>query len=1042
MPLRPFVRTRLLPPEIPEDPLVWHQILVEWNEPRPEHAGEGLVADLLAARAEQQPGAAALIAGDDRISYGGLEARATALAAGLRRLGVGPEVVVGVLLERSPDMVAALLAVWKCGGAYLPLDPEHPADRMAFFLEDGLRGPGPRLVLTQRRLAARIPAGTGVRLVCVDEAPGPVAVREEPAPCRPPLPDHPAYVIYTSGSTGRPKGIVISHRSLANRLLWACAAEVGADAVFLHKTTLTFDVSLAEIFAPLLAGGRCVLTRPGGQRDPAYLADLIQREGITHASFPPATLKLLLDLPGVGEKLRSLRVLVTGGETVPPDLPRRVGELLPATTLYNRYGPTETTISVLTGACDPRSEEDTVPLGRPIGRARLYVLGDDLRPRPAMADGEIYIGGPGVARGYLGRPDLTAASFVPDPFGGPGERLYRTGDRARWRPDGTVEFLGRLDHQIKIRGFRVELEEIEAVLVEHPRVREAAVVPQQEAATGSCRLIACLVAAEGERVDGGELRRFLGDRLAGYMVPAAFVAMAALPRTLSGKIDRAALREIALRGPGAPALPTEPRDGLEATLAALFRELLEIPGLGTEESLFDLGGHSLLLVGLQTRLRSALAIEVELADLARNPSVGSLARFLAAGARGSEITPGQLAADAVLAPEIRPVPDGETALKPPVTVLLTGATGFLGAHLLEQLLAQTWARVICLVRAPGEVAAREAVRRALERYGLWREERARRISAVPGDLGRPFLGLPEAAFHELAATVDAVYHCGAQVNLLYPYETLRAANVDGTREVLRFAAAGRAKEVHHVSSLSVLERRPLPRSGAVAEAPLAGGGEGLAGGYRQSKWVAEKLVEEARGRGIPAVVYRPGWITGHTATGIANPDDFLGRLIVASIRLGAAPDLGPIEVCPTPVDYVSAAIVWLSLRRAPGEVYHLINPHPVAFDRLVDLVNELGHPVEMLPLDRWAAELAAFAEGDGRELLAPLAGFLRRLDAGGPPLWRPLRFDSTRTREALAAGPVACPAVDRRLVESYLASLAEAGRIPPADRAELRRSVR
>ena len=1022
-----------------------HQILVEWNEPRPEYRGDGLMADLFTARALGQPGAVALVSGEERISYRSLEARAAALAAGLRRLGVEPEGIVGVLLERSPDMVAALLAIWKCGGAYLPLDPEHPADRMAYLLADGLRGPGPRLVLTQRSLTARIPDGTGVRLVCVDDATGPVPVSEVPAPRRPVLPDHPAYVIYTSGSTGRPKGIVISQRSLANRILWACAAEVGVDSIFLHKTTLTFDVSLAEIFAPLLSGGRCVLTRPGGQRDLGYLADLIQREAITHASFPPATLKLLLDLPDVERKLRSLRVLVTGGETVPPELPRRTRELLPATTLYNRYGPTETTISVLTGACDPASRGEIVPLGRPIGHARIYVLDGDLRPLPVQVPGELYVGGPGVARGYLGRPDLTASSFLPDPLGGgAGERLYRTGDRARWLPNGSVEFLGRLDHQIKIRGFRVELEEIEAVLAEHPRVRAAAVVPLEEAATGSCRLIACLVAEEAP-LDAGELRRFTADRLAGYMVPAAFVELADLPRTLSGKVDRGALREIALRDSISSPPPVAPRPGLEGVLAGWFQELLEIPGIGVEESLFDLGGHSLLLVGLQSRLRAELGIDVELADIARNPSVGALARFIAAGACGAEVTPEQLAADAELAPEIRPDEGGEAALRPPATVLLTGATGFLGAHILEQLLAQTWARVVCVVRAADDAAAGQAVRRTMERYGLWREERARRITAFAGDLGCPLLGLAAAPFQELAATVDAVYHCGAQVNLLYPYETLRTVNVGGTLEILRFAAAGRRKEVHHISTLSVLEKLSFGGPGAAPEEPLDAGAAGLAGGYRQSKWVAEKLVESAHRRGIPAVVYRPGWITSHSDTGIFNPADFLGRLIVASIRLGAAPDLGAIEVCPTPVDYVSAAIVWLSRRREPGGVYHLINPQPVAFDRLIELINDLGHPVEKIPLGRWAAGLADFVEREGSPLLAPLSAFLRGLGAdptfdGNPP-WRPLRFDSSRTQQALAGGAVTCPAIGPRFLEGYLAALVEQELIPAADR-ELRRSVR
>ncbi|MFP5286602.1 MAG: non-ribosomal peptide synthetase, partial [Thermoanaerobaculia bacterium] len=408
-----------------------HQIAVEWNEPVPDYPDAGLLPDLLASRAAAQPDAVALVSGSERLSYRDLDAWANRLADRLRDLGAGPEVVVGILLERSPAMVAALMAVWKCGAAYLPLDPDYPPDRMAYILEDA--GSGPRIVVTDPGLADRIP-GSGVELFLVGspETEAEAASQATESHFPPLLPEHPAYLIYTSGSTGRPKGIVISHGALANRILWACAAEVGPDDVFLHKTTLTFDVSVPEIFAPLVAGGRCVLARPGGHRDLPYLAELIARESITHASFPPAALRLLLEIPDAAEKLRSLRVVITGGETVPPDLPGQVRAVLPVATLYNRYGPTEATISVLTGACDPDDGSALVPLGRPIARARVYVLDEQMRLLPPLEPGEIYIGGVCLARGYLNRPDLTARRFVPDPIGDePGARLYRTGDRAR-----------------------------------------------------------------------------------------------------------------------------------------------------------------------------------------------------------------------------------------------------------------------------------------------------------------------------------------------------------------------------------------------------------------------------------------------------------------------------------------------------------------------------------------------------------------------------------------------------------------------------------
>ena len=1015
----------------------------DWNE------GGLLLPDLIAARAAERPDAVALVSGSERVRYGELETRAERLARALRGRGVGPESVVGILMERSPRAVAALLAVWKCGGAYLPLDPEHPADRRAYILRDGLRGPGPRIVLTEPSLAGRI-ADLGIDLLLVDdrgEVLGPEA-DPEPGPGLLPdlLPDHPAYVIYTSGSTGNPKGIAVSHRALANRILWACAAEVGPGDAFLHKTTLSFDVSLPEIFAPLVAGGRCVMAPPGVQRDLAGLAGLIAAEGVTIASFPPSTLKLILEVPGAAAKLRGLRVLVTGGETVPPDLPVRVRATIPGAVLYNRYGPTETTISVLSGACDGENGDGTVPIGRPIAGARVHVMDEGMRPQPPGVPGEIYIGGVCLARGYFARPGLTAERFVPDPIGGePGQRLYRTGDRAQQWPDGTLEFLGRIDHQVKIRGFRVEIGEVEAALSACPGVREAAAVTREEEATGSRRLVACVVPEGRAELDAGALRRHLAGRLPEYMVPSAIISCAALPRTLSGKVDRAALAALAALAAGAAVTALAPgetaaegpraaaRTDLERALARLLQDLLQVERIGVEDDFFELGCHSLLLIRFQARLREIAGLEVPLAGVLRNPSVRALARFLEAGAPGVEAGAAELAAEAVLAPEIRPRPGLSAPREVPETVLLTGATGFLGSHLLAELLDRTPARVLCLVRAVDEEQGRHAVRQALERYGLWRgkiDGIEERIVPLPGDLSLPRLDLSRAAFAGLAETVDAIYHCGAQVNYAYPYETLRAANVEGTREILSLAVQGRPKALHHVSSLSVLERGPCRgtgTTGAAPEEPLAEDPRGITGGYRQSKWVAERLVQTAVERGVPAAIYRPGWITGSSRTGAANPADFLIRLILGSLQAGLAPELGAVEVCPTPVDWVGAGIVRLSLdRRSLGGVFHLINPRPVALRGVIELLGDLGHPVREVPRPRWAAALAELAESGRCAPLEPLVGFLRQLGTGTwsqrRQRFQPLRFASAKTQAILTNGS-GCPPVDRQLLAVYLSSL-------------------
>ncbi|HET7041339.1 MAG TPA: amino acid adenylation domain-containing protein, partial [Gemmatimonadales bacterium] len=420
-------------------------------------------------QAARVPEAAAVVCEGETLSYRELNGRANRLAWRLRRLGVGPESVVAISAERSFEMVVGLLAILKAGGAYLPLDPALPRERLAFMMEDA----GTGLLLAQERLLPNLPVREGLGIVPLDgagedqESAGNLAVPVEP--------ESSAYVIYTSGSTGHPKGVVVSHRSLGNRLQFARAGDVTDRDAFLQKTTISFDVSLLEIFAPLVAGGRTVLARPGGQQDVAYLVRLIREQGVTYTSFPPSLLYALFAEEGL-DGCASLRTVITGGETVPPVLPGQFYEVLPGADLLNRYGPTEATISVTSWLCERGAPPRTLPIGRPTAKARVYLLDRALQPVPVGVAGEIFLGGLCVARGYLGQPALTAERFVPDPFSGDfsgeaGARLYRTGDLARYRADGAIEFAGRVDHQVKIRGFRVELGEIETALARHPAVR-------------------------------------------------------------------------------------------------------------------------------------------------------------------------------------------------------------------------------------------------------------------------------------------------------------------------------------------------------------------------------------------------------------------------------------------------------------------------------------------------------------------------------------------------------------------------------------------
>ncbi|MET0397982.1 MAG: amino acid adenylation domain-containing protein [Longimicrobiaceae bacterium] len=595
-------------------------VLDDWSRgPRRDFPG-GTLHALVAAAAERTPDALAVVRGAERWTYRELMARADAVAARLRREGVGPEARVGVLLERTPAMLAALLGVLRAGGAYVPLDPAHPAERLAYVLRDS----GARVLVTQESLRGAVPA-EGVRVLALDGGEGECPEAGAAAGAGGEAGgDNAAYVIYTSGSTGHPKGVTIEHRSVVN-FLHAMRERPGARAedVVLALTTLGFDIAVLELFLPLVVGARVVIADRDDAADGARLAALLADEGVTVAQATPATWRLLLLSGWTGSP--GLRLLC-GGEALPAEL---AGELRArAGELWNVYGPTEATVWATAHPVGAAERGDPVAIGRPIANLEALVLDPAGSPVPAGVAGELHLGGAGLARGYRGRPELTAAAWVPHPFAGePGARLYRTGDRARWRADGALEFLGRIDQQVKVRGFRIEPGEIEAALLEHPAVAAAAVAARRDAA-GDTQLAAYVVAADGAAPAAPGLREWLRERLPEYMVPSAFVAMDALPLSPAGKLDRRALPapEAAERAAGADHVP--PRGGTETEVARVWAEVLELEpsDVGARDGFFESGGHSLRAMRLVSRLREALGVEFGLPALFAAPTVEGIAR--------------------------------------------------------------------------------------------------------------------------------------------------------------------------------------------------------------------------------------------------------------------------------------------------------------------------------------------------------------------------------------------------------------------------------
>lgn len=547
------------------------------------------------------------------------------------------------------------------------------------------------------------------------------------------------------------------------------------------------------------------------------------------------------------------------------------------------------------------------------------MLDEHLQPQPVGVKGELYIGGAGVARGYLNQPQLTTEKFIQNPFSNkPDSRLYKTGDLARYLPDGNIEFLGRSDDQVKIRGYRIELGEIEAVLSQHQSVRQAVVLVREDQ-PGDRRLVAYVVPHPAQTPSASELRHFLKERLPEYMIPAV-VVLKTLPLTANGKVNRRLLPAPDQTRPELAATFVAPCTPLEEAIAEIWTNLLNLEQIGIYDNFFDLGGHSLLLTQLLAKVRDAFQVELPLRSLFAVPTIAGLAasietalRTKPAGAIADDNKISDTALDlnteAVLDPTIRPdtLPPQITT---PTSILLTGATGFLGALLLWELLQQTQADIYCLVRAQDIESGKQKLRNTLESYSIWDAGLGDRLIPVIGELSQPLLGLTEQQFQQFASHIDVIYHNGAFVNFTLPYAALKAANGLGTQEVLRLASLIKLKPVHFISSTSVAV--PADTSNVIIrEQDCPAANQVLDGGYPQTKWVAEKLVKIAGDRGLPVSIYRPGRISWHSKTGICNPEDHTSKMIKGCIQLGTAPELNTL-VNLAPVDYVSSAIVHLS----------------------------------------------------------------------------------------------------------------------------------
>ena len=1014
-------------------------------------SGEGgpFVHHRFAQQAVRRPAAPAVIAGRTRVTYRELDGAANRLARYLGEIGAGPEAVIGVYLEPGVDVIRSILAIMKAGAGYLPLDPALPAMRLS-------------RICSQVRPAAVIAAradtfpGTGTRLLPLGELSAELDRRPAAAPAVRLHPDNICYVIHTSGSTGDPKAVAVSYGSLAC-VIGELAAEyaIGDDDRVAQFASMAFDTSVEQMFVTLTRGATLMLPPPGTMA-PSELLRRAQLKRATVLDLTPAYWSQLLALTEpADERLRTVRLMITGGERADPEVCRAALRAAPWARLLNAYGLTETTITstLFDVGAGLLASATSVPAGRPVGRARIMVLDEKLAPVPAGMVGEIHIGGCGVARGYLGRPELTAEQFVPDPGGAPGSRMYRTGDRGRWLPSGDLQVEGRMDRQLKVRGFRVEPTEIESVLAGHPDIDQVSVVPSTRS-SGDTRLVAYYTpshsGAAGDappRTPAASFRSYLLDRLPGYMVPTAFIARHHLPPS-SGH-EAAAQNQTAQNQSGRQ--PTVPKQRerptpTQAGLSALWARLLQREHVGVDDDFFALGGNSLLAAEMLARTRASFGISADSVRpltrcLLRDPTLRGFAAAVEDARAGllsvdSDQQEIDFTAEARLGLRVRrdgapsrPRPD----LRNPREVLLTGATGFLGAHLLSELLATTSARVWCLVRGRDEDEALGRVAQAAARYELPALPKGR-VVPLPGDLSEPRLGLSDARFRGLARNIDVIYHAGALVNFIYPYQDLRAANVAGTREVIRLAGLYRGIPVHYVSTTAVLAGLGVAGVRAVTEQTPLGYPDRLRMGYVETKYVAEELLRNAGRSGLPVAIYRPLDIVGSVGTGAWSTSTEMCALIRYMTDTGLAPDIDlpldfvPADVCAAAIRYISAS------DGGTGRTYHLASPKNALLGVLVGRLRQRGYRIDDIAFGDWVAELARHAVRDpSHPMAAFMPLFVDRDGASGLTVAEMYldhvfpSYSRSNTKRALAGSGIAFPPVNGQLLDRNVDRLMESG---------------
>lgn len=978
------------------------------------------VLDYFIQQASRYPEKLAVVGDNKHLTYRQLDEASSALCARLKQEGVRPGDAVPLLAQRTVELPIGMMAIVKAGACYIPIDARYPERRILNIIE---QSDSPIILFSNNDVRINI-GNLSRKVISIDNIP---LTQSSITVFSPPPSNALAYIIFTSGTTGAPKGVMIEHRSLLNLLLWhnqRFAMDEHSRSTLIAG--VGFDVAQWEIWAPLICGGTVYLPHEEIRLQPDALLTFFTRHRLTHAFVPTVLVPEVIGAPQPAGLV--LKYLFTAGEKLNPIELSGIDY-----TVVDYYGPTEATIFATCNRVRCATQNTPSTIGRPIADTQIFILDEQLRPVTDGKPGELCISGLCLARGYLNAPQLTAERFVTSPHVG-GQRLYRSGDRARRLPDGRIQYLGRLDAQIKIRGNRVELGEIGSLMTQVSGVKTAIAVVNQTDNPSDKRILAFLTGEDPGNDLIERVKRQLQDQLPAYSLPAEYRHLDRLPINANGKIDQSAL--LALEPKVRPA-PGAPLDGHQQIVADLWRRLLKIEHIRADDDFFALGGHSLLAANLANQLSKAFAVKTYVRDIYEYSNLAMLTQAMTQRQRQEQTPEPQdselahaLLDDVSLPPDIAIDPTFDPRqISAPRAILLTGATGFVGAHLLADLLRTTSAELYCLVRDSAKLTPRQRLEAVLRRYRITLSAGQRiRLHILPGDVAEHHFSLAPAAYRALCHDIDLIYHSASAVNFIQPYTYMKRDNVQGLREIIRFAAHSRTKPLMLLSTISVYSWGHLHTGKRVMwenddiDQNLPAVSRDI--GYVRSKWVMEKIADLAAKQGLPLMTFRLGYATCHSRTGVNADYQWWGRLVKTCISSGTVPDLRDLREGLTTVDYMTQAIAHVSRNpQALGQKFNLIHRDDSnltlrAFFSLLE--REFGYRFRPLPFVQWRAQWEEDSDAPLYPLLSlfkdPMVGELSTVELYQDTY----RWDCSNLQRFLQGSGIDEPRFTRQLLLNYL----------------------